>query len=550
MKIIKIILLIIFLGTVFACSNDFLQVKQQVDSLALDTLFMDDLASQKNINFELLNGGNSHWRILQYPSSLDVSPMEGNFQQGKSSIILSLKPGVDLGDLGLFSLPLIFDVKGIGLVQFPFLFMHYGHAQLLWDGNFCGFDYGSQKSFTFRNGSDILAWEIKSKPAWLTVSKEKGTLAADRSETLTLNVDRGTLPNGTYRGIVNFVSNSPEKEFNLQVEMKVLDTFFAGVVIPINGTVVDADYNKPSGVLALALTNPSRLRIFKPGQPTSEMTLNKIPTSVALSENGEQAVCSFTNTDLSVIDIGSLTITKNITVGSIASDIALGNNGWAYLAPKDFMDYYLKSVNLITGEVVKNNTDVREMSQLKKVPGKNLIFGTKGGAWSNYLMVTDISNGAASTVIDQWDVFLWNFWLSEDGNRIFCGYKPIYQAPEYQNQVFISKQPTVLGQLENLGFSVTSVVHSSLLKEIFAVYSSSETAAKIYRFDDATYLRKGVLQVNESEIITSFGNLVILRTELPYMYVDKTGSELILIKKGLSQSTDEAYWFLEKIKLK
>jgi hypothetical protein len=333
--------------------------------------------------------------------------------------------------------------------------------------------------------------------------------------------------------------------------MKVFELGLNGKIKPIPGIVLDADYCKTTGITVLAVRNPNRLILINPGQPFKEMPLNKEPTTVAISQNGEQAICGFSKNDLSIIDLASLTIAKNYRLDFAPTDVALGDNGWAYLISDSFYEHYLRSVNLNSGEIFINPTDVHEITKLVKVPGKSLVYGTKGGEWSRNLLVADISAGAAAPLIDNWPTSPWNFWLSEDGNRVFAGHKEIYQAPAYQKKEWINYDLPVVGQMENLAFAIKSLVHSSVRKEILAVYGpvSFATAARIFRFDDGNYTQKGFFDVNESQIISPQGDLVTLRTELPWMFVDKTGQNLTLIKKGLSQSTSDIYWFYETISL-
>jgi hypothetical protein len=470
--------------------------------------------------------------------------MTGSFSNGKSSIRLSVPFRDEIGGgLGLSLFPLVFDVDGIGLVRYPLLLLHCGYPKFMWNGNFCGFEYGGELNYSFQSGPGVLMWEIVSKPSWVTVDKQIGILFPGNTEKLKLTVSRGNMANGTYDGVIRFKHNSEDKFFDLRVQMKVFDTTLGGKVTQLTGQVVDADYCKSNGVMVLAMTNPNRLSIYRPGQDVSSLPLSNTPTAVAISETGDQIAYTSTNNDLSLIDPGNLTITKTIPIGAIPAEVVLGNNGWAYVAPKDYPNDYFRSINLNTNQVIKFDQQFLGIGSLRKIPGKDLLVASE---WGYYFMMFDISSGAAASVVDRWSFLLDHYWLSEDGSQFFCEYRKIYKTPDYQNKGLIIGSPPLLGTLEPVKNSISNVEHSSALKKIFVVYSTfGVTADKIVMFDDAAYTNKGSITVNQCMMISN-GYLGTLQTTIPWMFVNKNGTEMILIKKG---NWEPGYWFYEKVAL-
>ena len=98
--------------------------------------------------------------------------------------------------------------------------------------------------------------------------------------------------------------------------------------------------------------------------------------------------------------------------------------------------------------------------------------------------------------------------------------------------------------------SIASIDHSSVLKEFFVVYKSNnyETGTKVLRIDDSGYFTKKSFGVDNCMVIEN-GSMLSLDPEVPYMFVNKAGTELYLIKKGSSNSGKD-YWFHEKMDLK
>jgi len=544
-RIVEVVMLILF----YSCSNDYLHEKQKLAGMMGDTIYMSDLETVKAVNFNLPQGGNAHWRILQFPLWMEVTPLEGNFTDSRSSFQLS---NLDkIGPLGVQNLPLIFDVEGIGLVEYPFIFMNFGMPRATLSYNNLPLNYQSMGNFSIQNVENgILVWEIIDKPSWLTLSKQNGILNRGEEDKIAVIVSRDNLAKGDYSGEINIACNGMIKSLKVQVSMKVFDPTMSGSVVAIEGEVVDAEYCKTSGLMVIAAKNPNRIYFLKPGESMTSLDLNKIPINVTISETGDQIAGTFTNTDLSLISSESRTITKNIPTGIIASDVALGNNGWAYISPKQYDSYYLQSVDLVTGQMVKNNTYLSGLSLIRKVPGKNMLYGSKVGWSPDFLIVFDITNGSAKNVVDEWRVDLSKFWFSEDGARIFTGVKKIYNSPNYLGTGSISEKPVLAGEFEVLSGSITSMDHCSALKELFVVYKSFyyETGTQVLRFDDSGFFRKEAFGVGNC-FVNENGNILSLAPDVPYMFVNKSGNELHLIKKGNSNS-GKAYWFYEKISLK
>lgn len=546
-------LLIIFVLCIAAaaCNNDFLKQEQTVANPVADTIRMTSLETTKAITFNLANGRNSHWRIFQLPSWVKITPMEGNFSDGKSSFQIELNNSTAIPQWGILSLPLVFDVDGLGYVQYPFLFLNYGYPQTSLSPYELALNYQSTGSFTLYNtGGGILFWEVQSKPSWLTLSEQNGYLNANTTLPINLSISRDNLAKGDYSGEITIATNSvSQPTLRLKVSIKVFDPTISGNAELIEGEVVDAEFCKATGSLVVATKNPNRIYLYNSAQAKKTLELQKIPINVAISEKGDQVAASFTNTDLSVISPESLTIQKNIQTGIISSDLALGDNGWAYLAPKAYDTNYLISVDLNSGQVVKNNENMNGLTWLKKVPGKSLLYGSKIGWSPDFLLVFDTSSGAVSPVIDQWRTTLSRFWPSEDGQRIFTGNLKIYQSPNYQGKGYIAELPQLLGQLESLSGTVNSIAHSVVLNELFVACKSYsyEAGTQILRIDGSGYFVKKTVGLAKLSFLEN-GSILTVAPEVPYLYVSKSGKELYLVKSATGFD-GKVYWYYEKIML-
>jgi len=551
-NIINSLLIFLVFPAAFSCSNDFLNQDKPVAAPVADTIRMTSLEQRKTIPFNLPKAGNTAWRVYQFPAWMKITPMEGNFNNGQSSFQVEIfNPGA-IPQFGILSLPLAFDVEGIGYVQYPFLLLNFGNPQPTLSVNALTLDYQSTGSFHVNNsGGGILLWEITSKPAWITLSMQEGYLDSYTSNQINFTIKRDNLPKGDYSGDIVIATNSLNRPaLTLRVTMKVFDPALSGNSELIEGEVTDAAYCKATGALVLAVKNPNRMYLYQPGQTKKQLDLQKIPINVAISEKGDLIAASFTNTDLSVIDPESFTIQKNIQTGMISSDLALGNNGWAYLSPKLYGDINnLISIDLNSGAVVKNDENLNGLTCLRKVPGKSLLYGSFTGYSPDFLLVFDVSKGAVNPVFDQWWTELNKFWLTEDGQRLLTGILKIYQSPDYQGKGRINENPLLLGQLEPVSGFIYAMDHSLVLKEIILSYTSYnyETGAQILRIDDTGYFVKKTISLNKIPLVEN-GYYFTYIPEVPYIYVNNTGKELILIK-SVSGNSGKKYWYFEKITL-
>ena len=540
----------LFVVTLVSCSNDFLKQEKVVSDPVADTLKMTSMESVKEFSFNLEKAGNSHWRVFQFPRWLTITPMEGAFSNGKSSFKMELTEKDAIPQWGPLDLPLLFEVDGVGIVKYPFLFFNYGHPFCAVSPSEFSLNYESLASLAiYNNGAGLLLWEIKEKPSWITVSKRNGSVNANSGESVNLFVSRNNLAKGDYSGDVTISTNSSQPDIKVKVSIKVSDQIISGTSEVISGDVVDADYCKSTGQLVIATKNPERLYSFVAGQPTKVVSLPLTPVNVAISEKGDQVGLSFLNTQIAVVDPKSLAILKNLPIGIVTSDLVLGGNNWAYVAPKVYDTNYLLSIDLNSGQVVKLNEEMTGLSVLKKVPGKDVVYGSKPGWTPDFLLVFDISKGAVNEQIDRWNLSLNRFWLAEDGKQMFTGNFSFYESPDFQGKGNIFETPKLLGRMGPVSGIIGTVEHSLARKEFFLSYRnySNEPVTKVLRIDDSNYSIKNTYAI-DNLVVQDAGYYFSSIPEIPYMFIDKSGKELIIIKV-----TDNFHgkkdWYYEKIAL-
>lgn len=549
-------LFLILLVFLFGCNNDFLNKEYYLVEGSEDTIKMTSFDSEIEFEIRLSSVKNAKWSLFQSPALIAIEPRNGEFIDGKSVIRLKNEEinngyGGDFGvrTIGLQNRSVIFDVEGIGLVVYPLSFFEYGTPVGSIQPNDIVLDskYFSSISISNYNRPGILHWEIKELPSWINVSKTKGVLYPGKHENVGIYAIRDNLNKGDYTGRILVSTNMVENTKTIGVSMKVQYPSISGSNIQIEGNVVDADFCKKNGLLAIATKQPDRIYFYKPGGPVSIMEPKKVPVCICLNENGDALVANFTNTDVSLIDVEQKTILKNYQSGMIASDVNWGNNEWVYLSPRSAdSSRKIKSVNLTTGEIVTTGDIYNGNYLFKKVPNKGVLYGSR--EYSSYLSVFNISEGPVNNKIMEVDLESGRFWFADDATRMFCGNGKIFKIFDYSSTLNYSFKPEIAGELPVLNKNILTLDQSSVSKEIFATYKTEYYGNTfLARIDDDGYYTKKTYVVNDY-VFEDNGQFQVATINVVYMFIDKSGEILHLIK--LSQYNEKRFWFYETINIK
>jgi len=181
------------------------------------------------VNFEMKvpGAGNASWRILQYPTAFNFQPFEGKLNNDYSMLTITPSPGGDQFGYGYYQFPLVIDVEGVGLVEFPIIYLNFGNPSMrVWPT--VDLEERESGSINIENqGGGILVWEIVSKPEWLNLTRMRGVMESTGYDVVMFTVDRTGLEPGTHAGTVQIASNA--SPFPVTVTVNII---VAGVVVP------------------------------------------------------------------------------------------------------------------------------------------------------------------------------------------------------------------------------------------------------------------------------------------------------------------------------
>ncbi len=164
------------------------------------------------------------------------------------------------------------------------------------------------------NASGAITWAASSNKPWLMLSPNQGTFSSTQS--ISIGVERGTLPPGPQVGKISFSSNVGAP-ITIQVEMSVIALpANAGAVLSITPAVLS--FTSQDGT---SVTNNSLLVVSNPGHQSLSWSLTNNPNMVAANQNTTLSTPG-TATNWLTTDVTSGTVspgeteTVNVTVNS------------------------------------------------------------------------------------------------------------------------------------------------------------------------------------------------------------------------------------------
>lgn len=518
-----------------SCNNDFLETAPLNTLKSQDTIFITNKSGMVNFEMKVPGAGNASWRILQYPTAFNFEPFEG--KMGNNSSVISIIPSPD-GDqygYGYFQFPLVIDVEGVGLVEYPIVYLNFGNPSIrVWPT----VDLAERESGSINienQGGGILVWEIISKPEWLYMTRSQGVMESTGYDVVMFTVDRTGLEPGTHSGELQIASNA--SPFPVTVTVNII---VAGAVVPGNpnaqtGEIVDAAWLGAQGGVAVLVKNPNEIRIFRTDSPEPEIiALDRIPRCFGISDNGLKMAIGFSNAEVSVYQTSSMSRVETHTVESVPIGIVMTDTDWIYYTAEVGYYKHIFSLNTATGSLVRSMKGENGWGPLKKIPNRNALFTTRPGWGPDSFFLADISEGAAKDTINEIWMNLGGCWFSADGERFFSGYKKVYRVPDYVPGLTLTMdEPPSAGELDlQTQANISALAHHSSKGRIYASVGSkwSTDPSKIFILDDKSFVILKTYLIN-SNAPGGFPQSIMWWNSVQHIFADPDGSHIWLINR-------------------
>ncbi|MGB1256469.1 MAG: PKD domain-containing protein [Thiolinea sp.] len=285
--------------------------------------------------------------------------------------------------------------------------------------------------------------------------------------------------------VMTFIPDIPgEYRLQLLVNDGQLDSEPLEIIISVvnsapllNHNVLDAEFSQSLNRIVTIGTNPNRLYIVNPvTQEETSVELAVVPNNVSVGPDGKFAVVGH-DAWVSHVDLENAVVLNTYPVTANAADIVLDGNNYAHVMPADGYWVRVHSINLDTGEETQGSGGlVREGTQIKLHQSGRYLYGANRESSPSDLEKLDISSGSAVQLYDS--VYhgdhnvCGDFWLSEDGVRIFSKCKNVFRSHASNNReqdMLFNGQLTGLDVIEHLS-------HSSAANLVFAIAIEDEQA--------------------------------------------------------------------------
>lgn len=247
--------------------------------------------------------------------------------------------------------------------------------------------------------------------------------------------------------------------------------------------IVDAEFSYSLNRVVALTSDPAAVVLINPatgGGNSVELPISA--TSISVAPSGHWAATAHDGY-VSIIDLQEPRLDRTIATTTVAGDIVMTDNQFAYLLPKSDQRVGVHSIDIAAEEDLGgNNGPLRARSLGKLHPSGDVIYAITVALSPPDLQRYDISGGVASLVTGSpyhGDYSMCgDLWISKDGARIFTGCGTAFRADPHGEDDFlydrafegISTSPLVLGT------QFASIEHDSANGLVYALKPGTSLA--------------------------------------------------------------------------
>ena len=537
MKPIYIILAIALLVLNPGCKDDRLELPE-VKSVPSQLNFTSAHTSEQ-IRLTVSPPLNIQWSVVYQPNWLVISPTSGNLDGSPitvTALTSTLLPQTLTDKIiiktttGKLEIPVVLTITNSIAVQLT-------PTPLRLDVN------ENSKAVTIKNNStQPVNWQLDPSAAYLSITPASGTLNANQSANLTLNVNRGNLDSKTYSeslalklgGVKN--SDIPVTIINFKEEKWLL-----------NGTITDAEYDRTGDNLIVIIGN--KLYKLKPESKTETSVSLPLPgTCVSIGMNGQFAAVGHDGW-VSLVDLAAMQVSKTYPVSANALDIVLAPNNWAYIFPKVDQWQYIRCINLLDGtETLNTGRQIYAGTKARLHPSGNYVYGANNGLSPSDAENYDIRNGQAGFLYDSpyhgQYAFSGDLWIADDGSKMFTRGLNVFRLTTDQTTDMI-----YAGSLAGSSVGVQTLDQISSKNRVCAVYydfftQTPQNEVKIFSSDFLNFL--GTKPIPDFLVFVS-GGYQVVPSEGVFGFFNSAGTKFFICVRSKIVSGSPVQWAIATI---
>ncbi|WP_339838336.1 hypothetical protein [uncultured Maribacter sp.] len=282
------------------------------------------------------------------------------------------------------------------------------------------------------NNGPSLNWEIQNTNSFITYEPSSGNLTNGAFVLVKASLNRQVLTSDISDFIINVKSDLEQT-----IEQNINIDYFKEEKLLIDGSIVDAEYDRVNDILIFVSTSPNEIKKYDPKNgEISSLSLNMVPNCVAIAQDGKYAAVGH-NGRISYIDIQNMQLAQFYEVTCDANDIVLASNNWVYVFQKDYQGSEFRCVSLETGMETLSEGWGYYNSKAKLHPSGDYLYVANNGLSPSDFMKYDITNGVGVFLYDSpyhgdFD-FAGNIWINESGDKLFAKSRNVFDATNDQN---------------------------------------------------------------------------------------------------------------------
>lgn len=400
------------------------------------------------------------------------------------------------------------------------------------------FSVSSQTEYmTIQNtGNMPLEYTLSSSSAFVESTPSTGEIPIGETISVDITVSREALLNDPTTPTLTLTADELSRDVVISLERKD--------ILPVD--VIDIAYSKATDQFVY-LGGDNNLKIYHPStRTTDEIPLFYIPICVSLSTDGTKAAVGH-DAHVSYVDLLTKTVINTHDVSCKAYEIVLADNGWAYVFPNIDSSEKIHCINLTD----PNSEEVANSGTYGKViayqhPSSKFIYSIDESGLKKF----DIQNGVIEKLYEK-SAKGKEFWLSENGNRIFTSSHYVYKTSEAQ-ALDVSYNGTISNQNPNLNYPKAQWIdQSEATKNIYLISSSyyygdyyDNPHVFVYNSENLTY--KYRINLENYYVKDSYGNPCFYSAQPFYVFSKLDGSRIYVVTQA-GESEFKNSWAIQTI---
>ncbi|HEU5146019.1 MAG TPA: hypothetical protein VFT90_04855 [Chryseosolibacter sp.] len=344
----------------------------------------------------------------------------------------------------------------------------------------------------YNAGNVSYDWSAAFNQNYFTITPASGTLQVKDTVEVTISAVRTGLITDDYESILA-IQNNKSGSVNVKATLRnYLEEKWL-----LTDLIIDAEYDDINNVIIAVNSNMTLTKLNPATSTRTELILNKVPTAVSVSQDGNYAIVGHDGM-ITYVNLSTMSIVAEHTVSCIALDVILAPNGFAYVFPKRDQWETIRCIKLSTGaETLSTGGSIYAGTKAKLHPNGLAIYGASNNLSPDDFEKYNISSGTAAMLYDSpyhGDYsFGGNLWISENGNLLFGRSGNVFRSTSDQ-----ATDMYYAGKLPVQQKSVLALDHSSDNNRVYAIFASWYTDQPDYYVSafDGTYLTaKGTIDL-------------------------------------------------------